>query len=135
MSTQGYLLEAPTSLEVVSAYGVPKRPVPSQSSPPGWYVIGGFFLPKGVLNVQFEILAMVNDAALEMHARLFNVNDAEPVTGSQVTITNQAYARVTSGLFNLTGIRHYQVQAEAIHSSPTYNIYGIVDTASITDGI
>ena len=135
MPIQGYLLETPTELEVVSAYGVLKSAVPSRNASPGWFVIGGFFLSKGVIGVQHEVIGMVNHADLEMHVRLFNVNDLEVVSGSEVTIVSTtALVRALSGSFNLTGIRTYQVQAEAI-GAQDYAKFGHVHTGGITDGI
>lgn len=129
---QGAALTGASSTEVVSAYAAPSMVIPSVLATPGWYVVGEFFLPLSA-DARLDVIGHVSENGNELHVRLFDMTALAPVSGSQVTITEEASTRRLSGVLSLTGQRRYQVQAESINAEVGEDEFSVVLTASLAE--
>lgn len=104
-------------VEVIAAYSASNQQIPGVAAAPAWVVIGAFYMPM-TSDVRLEAIASVSDAGLVLTCRLFDVDGAAPVSGSDTPATSSTVdGRMLSGAFALPGGKVYQVQAQCIGNS------------------
>lgn len=131
---QGIAATASASVELISTFTATNQAIPAVVSEPGWYVIGTLFLPIGVTGVQLEAIGALSVAGLTMNVRLFDLVAVAPVGGSDTTaLTAIPDTRSTSGLFDLTGGRQYQIQVQVIGTVDPAN-FGTIKSAQLIGG-
>lgn len=113
-------------LEVISVYAATNARIAAAPTP-AWYVVGAFFLPIGAPG-RFELIGLVSDPSSALHARLFDVTDAKPVSGSEVVIDGDLVdTRVISDLIEFDGSHIYQVQLEVLGTTG----FGLLKNATL----
>ena len=116
------------SLRVVSS----SQPIPSQTTEPGWYVIGAFYLPEALSNATVEAIGGISDVSVTLTVRLFSLGTVSEVTNSRVTITSIPDVRaVSSVIASLPTNTVYQVQAQAISASAGDGVWAVVKSVNI----
>jgi hypothetical protein len=102
-------------IEVISLYSAPQTPIAAVAAEPGWFVIGGFFMPASA-TIRLDLIGSVSDDSLTLSTRLYCVTDgfAGVVGGSLVSLATVVDTRQLSSAFTLEGGRLYQVQAQVV---------------------
>lgn len=118
-------------VEVISAYTATNQTIPAVAAAPGWYVVGVMFLRTSVQDARLEIIGAVTDVSLEMNVRLFDMEAAAPVSGSDAKIVGSVLdARSVSGLFALIGQRKYQFLAQVV-GGVSSSLFGNLKSATL----
>jgi hypothetical protein len=132
---QGYALDPDPDTEIVSAYSVPQSKVPAVETPPGWFCIGSFQLPKLVGSCRLEAVGVVSSGDLAMTVALFDTEANTKVTGSDTTITNTDVERkVSAAAFPLSAGRVYLVIAQCSGAeAEADDLFGTVLTGSLVN--
>ncbi len=113
---------------ILSTFTATNQQLDAVDTPPAWYVIGAFYLPLGPVTVQVEAVGLISDDGSELKVRLFDVEEAAPIEGSETEVIDAMIdERVVSGSFELEGGRVYQMQAQCIGSSG----FGIIRSAQL----
>jgi hypothetical protein len=133
---QGFALESAASVEVIAAYSAPQIQIPAVSESPGWRVVGAFYLPKSA-KCRLDILALVSDPSLTLHARLYELKTGtqganQVVTGALVQTQSIVPKRSLSSVVSLVGNRNYQIHIE-VTGGAGEGLFGLIHNATITD--
>lgn len=99
-------------VEVISTYVAGPVTVDAVATAPAWVILSSFRIPVNV-SVQMEVVGLV-DAGNAMSVRLYDVTDAEVVSGSEVDVSGTIDDRELSGNFDLLGSKVYQYQVQVI---------------------
>lgn len=102
-------------VEIISGYASAQEDLLAVAATPGWHVVGAFFL-KVTTPVRLQVVGSVSHPSLALRSRVFDLADAAPVSGSEVSLVSLVDARAISGSFTLQGGRVYQFQSEAVGS-------------------
>jgi hypothetical protein len=107
--------------------------VAAVASAPGWVTVGAFYLPITLSAVRLEAIGLVSAGGLTGTVRLYDPTTGTdaPVSGSDAQFTDTSSTRATSGVFSLTGHRHYLLQAQVVGAVGA-DKFGIVETAGLT---
>ncbi len=100
-------------VEIISAFAVANQLIEAVAEEPGWYVLGAFFMPL-TSQARLEAIGLVSEAGITMRARLFDLTEIAPVSGTVVVIEETVDTRKRSGSVELHGGRIYQMQCEVI---------------------